>query len=709
MALIGTIRKKAGVLVVAIIALAILSFIFTDLFSNRDPRPTKIASVNGMDISFQEFEQMTANIEESMKQQYNVASLTNEQSFVAKQQAYQSLVSEKLLKQECESIGLKVTEAEMNDMFFGTFIHPSVRQNFADPTTGQYNPQVVKQYIAQFDKLPEEQKLQWSNFEASVKESRLQEKYNSLITSSFYMPAKIAEHMSGVSNKVVDARYVVMPFSSVEDNTIKVTEEDYKEYYNQHKNEYTLYENLRDIEFVKFSVLPSPSDIKAINDSVQKTFIEFQALEASELASFVSISSDRVYDSLYYKRDALKGVFADSLLAGKTAGSFIAPFQQGQNWIMAKITDIEQRPDSVRFSQILVLNSNASKDIKRTPEQAKTIADSLLNVFKANPAAFESAVAKHSDDPEAKNNFGDSGWILDGQLQSDLFDKLKASKDGDVFVYDLPNQLGHYLIKLKEKTAPVEKLQIAMIVMGVRASDNTINAIRDKANIFLGSAKTVAEMEAQAKKQNLNILTSTVREMDYQLNGTPYCREIIRWAFDEKTELNAVAPEVYELTDMFLVVALKDKKEKGVMPLEQVKSYMESQVKMEKKAEILMEKAEKLLASNKTIENFASAAGLTIDSAMAVDFANPYFAAAGPEMRVIGNLSSASKTGLQKPVKGFNGVYVLNVDKQYTRPTKEDPRLIQQQFRTKSFQKAQMLMQVLQMEADIKNHFTFFY
>ena len=709
MAIIGTIRKKAGVLVVAIIALAILAFIFTDLFSNRDTRPTKVASVNGMDVSFQEFETTTTNIEENMKQQYNVASLTNEQSFEAKKQAYQGLVSEKLLKQECENIGLSVSEAEMNDMFFGTFIHPMIRQNFADPTTGQYNPQVVKQYIAQFDKLPEEQKFQWANFENSVKESRLQEKYNALVVSSFYMPTKIAEHISNVSNKVVDARYVVMPFSSVEDNTVKITEEDYKKYYEQHKNEYTLYEDLRDIEFVKFAVLPSPADIKAINDSVQKTFIDFQALEASELASFVSISSDRVYDSLYYKRDALKGVFADSLLAGKTAGSFIAPFQQGSNWIMAKITDIQQRPDSVRFSQILVLNSNASKDIKRTPEQAKAVADSLLNVLKANSSEFESAVAKHSDDPEAKNNFGDSGWILDGQLQSDLFDKLKASKEGDVFVYDLPNQLGHYLIKLKEKTAPVEKLQVAMIVMGVRASDNTVNALRDKANVFLGKSKTLAEMKAQAQKDNLNILTSTVREMDYQLNGTPYCREIVRWAFDEKTELNAVAPEVYELTDMFLVVALKDKKEKGVMPLEQVKNYIESQVKMEKKAEMLMEKAEKLLATNKTIETFAAAANLTIDSAMAVDFASPYFAAAGPEMRVIGNLSSASKTGLQKPVKGFNGVYVLNVDRQYTRPTKEDPKLIQQQFKTKAFQKAQMLMNVLQMEADIKNHFTFFY
>lgn len=709
MAIIGTIRKKAGVLVVAIIALAILSFIFTDLFSNRDPRPTKIANVNGMDISFQEFETTTAKFEERLKQQYNTSSLSNEQSFEAKRQAYQSLVSEKLLKQECESIGLSVSEAEMNDMFFGTFVHPSVRQSFADPTTGQYNPQVVKQYIAQFDKLPEEQKLQWTDFENSVKESRLQEKYNSLVVSSFYMPTKIAEHMSNVSNKVVDSRYVVMPFASVEDNTVKVTEEDYKKYYDQHKNEYTLYEDLRDIEFVKFSVLPSPADVKAVTDSVQKTFAEFQVLEASEIASFVTISSDRVYDSLYYKRDALKSVFADSLLAGKTAGSFIAPFQQGSNWIMAKITDIQSRPDSVRFSQILVLNNNASKDIKRTPEQAKALTDSLLNVFKANPAAFESSVATYSDDPEAKNNFGDAGWILDGQLQSDLFDKLKVSKEGETFIYDLPNQLGHYIIKLKEKTAPVEKLQVAMIVMGVRASDNTINEIRDKANIFLGSSKTLAEMRALAQKQNLNILTSTVREMDYQLNGTPYCREIVRWAFDEKTELNAVAPEVYELTDMFLVVGLKDKKEKGVMPLEQVKNYIESQVKIEKKAEILMEKADKLLASNKTIEAFATASNLTIDSAMAVDFANPYFAAAGPEMRVIGSLASASKTGLQKPVKGFNGIYVLNVDKQYTRPTKEDPKLIQQQFRTKSYQKAQMIMQVLQLDADIKNHFTFFY
>ena len=154
---------------------------------------------------------------------------------------------------------------------------------------------------------------------------------------------------------------------------------------------------------------------------------------------------------------------------------------------------------------------------------------------------------------------------------------------------------------------------------------------------------------------------------------------------------------------------MKDVKEKGILSLEQVKPYIESQVKIEKKAQALMQKAEKLQASNKTIETFAASANSQIDSAMSIDFSSPYFAAAGPEMRVIGNLSAVKKTGMQKPIRGFNGVYVVNVDRIYTRPVKENAGLIQQQYKTRAMQKTQMTMQVLQMQADIKNYFTIFY
>ena len=118
-----------------------------------------------------------------------------------------------------------------------------------------------------------------------------------------------------------------------------------------------------------------------------------------------------------------------------------------------------------------------------------------------------------------------------------------------------------------------------MIVMGVRASDKTINETKDKADVFLGASKTLTDMKAQAQKDNINILTSQIDNMTYQLNGTPYCREIIRWAFNEETKVGDVAPEVYQLQDMFLVVGLKDVKEKGILSFEQAKPYIESQVK----------------------------------------------------------------------------------------------------------------------------------
>ncbi|MEE1097601.1 MAG: SurA N-terminal domain-containing protein [Bacteroidales bacterium] len=709
MAIIGKIRKRAGI-AVGLIALAIVAFILSDLLGGRQGNvPSVLATINGTDISFAEYEKAVANTENNLKQQYGTANISQEQSFAAKQQAYQSLLSQKLLHQECSKLGISVSEEEMNDMFFGDFIPMMVRQNFSDPQTGQYNAQAIKQYIAQFDKLPEDQKASWTDFERSVKESRLQEKYNSIVASSFYMPKAIAAHMSEVSNNVTDSRYAVLSYQSVADNTIKVTEEDYKKYYEEHKNEFKLYDEIRELEFVKFSVLPSAADVKAINDSVVKTFADFQAISNEEVPSFVSISSDRIYDSTYYKVEDLKTVFADSVLANKKTGDFIAPFQQGSNWIMAKITDMQARPDSVRFSQILILNSNASKEIKRTPEQAKNITDSLFNVFKKNSEVFEQNVAKYSDDPEAKNNFGDSDWILDGQLPSELYELVKATNVKDVFVYNLPNEMGHYLIKVTNKTEAKTKMQIAMIVMGVRASDKTINETKDKADVFLGASKTLTDMKAQAQKDNINILTSQIDNMTYQLNGTPYCREIIRWAFNEETKVGDVAPEVYQLQDMFLVVGLKDVKGKGILSFEQAKPYIESQVKNEKKAQILMEKAEKLQASNKTLETFAAAASVQIDSAMAVDFASPYFAGAGPEMRVIGQLSSVKQAGLQKPVRGFNGVYVVNVDRVYTRPAKEDVKLIQQQYKTKALQKTQMLLQVLQRKANITNNFAIFY
>lgn len=711
MAIIGKIRKRAGI-AVAVIAIAILSFVFSDIFTRSSSAPNNMGTVDGVEITRNEFEEMSQNIETNMKEQYQTASLNSEQSFTARQQAYLELLNEKLLTSEYEKIGINVGSEELNDMFFGDFIHQMVIQNFSDPQTGNYNKQAVAQYIAQFDKLPFEEQASWRNFEQYIKKSRLQEKYERLINKSMYMPKAITSHLSIVYDKTINSKYTLLPFSSIADNTIKIEESDYKKYYEEHKNEFKLNEAMRDVEFVKFPIIPSQEDIREINDSVITTFAIFQEITENEIPSFVSSVSDQYYDSNYYRRDAYAQIIPDSILSKTNIGEYIPPFQNGENWVMAKLTSIQARPDSIRFSRILILNKNAGGDIMRTEELANTLKDSVYDIVKANPVEFENNVAKFSDDPDATSNMGDSGWLLDGQLQADMYNSIIATPINGVFVYDLPNNMGYMLIKVTDKTNPVSKLQIATIVMEIRPSEKTINEIRDKANNFLGASSNITEFTSAAQKQNLNILSSQLRDLDHQLSGTPYAREIVRWAFHQDTKKGDVAPEIYELTDMFVVVGVKDIKKEGALSLEQVKPYIENMVRIEKKAEILIKKAEGLMKSEKTIEGIALKAETEVEIAEDISFGDPYFVQAGPEMRVIGTLAAATKTGILKPIKGYNGIYIVDVNSIGKRETKEDPQMIQQSFDMRNMQKTSQLrlpLQVLKEKAKIKNNFSFFY
>ena len=712
MAIIGRIRKRAG-LSVAVIAIAILAFIFSDLFTRQSPMPNNIARVNGEEITHHEFNEVSMNIENNMRQQYGVENLDNDLAFVAKQQSYSDILNEKLLKREFESLGLVVSQEELNDMFFGDFIHPAVRQSFSDPETGMYNKQAVSQYISQFDKLPEEQQTSWKSFENGVKRNRLEEKYEKVLAKSFYMPIKLADHIAELSNTVIDSRYTLLSFASVDDNTIELTDKDYKQYYDKHKNNFKVIESTRDVEYVRFSIHPSQEDIQMINDSVISTYEMFQTISNDEIPGFITSVSDAYYDSSFYKKEDLLELYPDSIISNIKVGSYISPFQNSSNWVMGKLTSVQARPDSIRFSSILILNERAGGHIQRAPAIATALKDSVFELVKADPNSFEANVVNFSDDPEAQNNFGDNGWILDGQFDPNLNTKVINAPVGGIFVQEIPNEMGYWIIKVTDKTTPITKYQLANIIMEIRASDQTVNQIRDAANSFLGEAVDMAAFTEVAQKQNLNIRSSqNLTQIDYQLNGTPFAREIVRWVFSKDTKKGDVAAEVFELPDMFLVVGVKDIKDKGIMSLDQVRPGIENYVRIEKKAEELMKKAEEAIKANKDINSIASKLGTEVEDAQGISFIDPYFVQAGPEMRVIGALAGAKDKGVQKPIKGFNGVYIVSIDNMTEKANKEEAALIQQSFDMKSMQKTSQLrlpLQVLLEKAKIDNNFSFFY
>ena len=356
MGIIGSIRKHSG-WAVAIVGIAILAFILGDLTKNNGGIPD-VGKVNGETMTSQRFNEKVAEMENNYKMQQQTTQVPAEMEQQIREQVWQQFVDETLMEEQTAKLGLRVSPAEVNDMFTGTFIHPYVRQSFTDPQTGQFDVRYVNQFIENFDQLDTTRRMQWVELEKYVKADREQQKYNTLISAGFYMPKALVAKVAEYGNTVSNVRAVVLPFSSVNDEEAAINDADYQAYYNEHKAEFRVREEMRDLEFITFPVNPTPQDLADIQNQVNKTWDEFQTVPADEVAFFVNAESDRSYDSTYKRASEFKAPFDEQIAAAKE-GDFLAPMLIGNEWMMAKVISSAVRPDSLRASVVYILNQNA--------------------------------------------------------------------------------------------------------------------------------------------------------------------------------------------------------------------------------------------------------------------------------------------------------------------------------------------------------------
>ncbi|MBO6005429.1 MAG: peptidyl-prolyl cis-trans isomerase, partial [Paludibacteraceae bacterium] len=189
---------------------------------------------------------------------------------------------------------------------------------------------------------------------------------------------------------------------------------------------------------------------------------------------------------------------------------------------------------------------------------------------------------------------------------------------------------------------------------------------------FAGSSKDVAAFEANAKKNGYNIYPYTTLTANLpNLQNLENSRSIIQWAFNENTEKGAVS-DVYECGNYFIVASLKDIEPKGYRTLanDEVKDQIKYLVLRDKKAEILT----KELDGAKDLNALAAKLQLSVDSANQINFASTSIAKVGFEPSVIAAIALGKQGQVSKPIKGNQGVYVVNVTKQVPSTNKLDEK-----------------------------------
>ncbi len=163
----------------------------------------------------------------------------------------------------------------------------------------------------------------------------LYQKYSALLTESVYVPKWLAQKTSADNSTIAKASYVYVPYSSVSDSAVKVSDEDINAYVKKHDKQFKRDEETRTISYVSFSEAPTAADSAAVRSSVEDLKQGFAATK--DVKSFVtSKSSGQPYTGTFVTKNDFKSPNADTIMQLPVGGVF-GPYIDNGSYTLAKL------------------------------------------------------------------------------------------------------------------------------------------------------------------------------------------------------------------------------------------------------------------------------------------------------------------------------------------------------------------------------------
>ncbi len=709
MAVIGSIRKRSGLLII-FVGVALAAFVLGDFIKQGPRKNVPLGVINGENISYQDFDEKVNDQVEYMKQQNNKENLSPRELFQARQQAWNIIVNELLMGDEYDELGISVSTEELMELVSGPNSHAYARDFFVDPQTQQFNPNLIPTFIENFDQYPEEVRKNWLIREKAIKDERLYMKYAALITQGYYVPAAFAKDNYETGNKKAEVKLVCSLYNSLSDSVVTVTEDDYEAYYEAHKHEFEQEESV-DVDYIVFEVLPTMKDRQSTQDLVNNVFADFKKIPDEDVPYFVNRNSDPdlPYDSTFLKNGELP-IQMDSVMFNSEPGVVVGPYEEGNAHHMARLLDVQFRPDSMRASHILIAYSGSQADrsnsIQLSKEDAEFLADSLLAALQANPLSFGEVSNAFNDDQVAKENGGDLDWFADGMMVGPFNEAVLKNEVGSIVIVE--TIFGYHIVQVTDKQPLQKKVRVALIRISIEPSQETNDQVYAEASQFASNNKTAVQFDKTAQENGLNIRNANfLMKNSNNIPGISNPRGIVQWAYMEDTEVGNV--HVFDMDDKYVVACLKNARDEGIAELSDVRANIQPLVIREKKAAMMQEQM-KAAASKGDIAAIASQLKLPLDTLDFVSYSSVNLPNYGPEPEVIGKLMTMQSGEISDPVKGRKGVFIVQLDKVEEPQPIEDYTMIRQQM-TNMFrqQSGQMIYRALEESADIEDNRVMFF
>lgn len=374
MATLQNIRSK-GPLLVIVVGLALFAFIAGDAWKVLQPHQSQsVGEVNGESLSAQDFQKMVEEYTEVVKISSGLNALTDEQTNQIKDEVWRSYVNNKLIENEAKKLGLTVSKAELQAII-DAGVHPMLQQTpFRNPQTGTFDKDMLKKFLADYAKMDKTKMSSqyaeyytsmykyWSFIEKNLVQSRLAEKYQALVTKSLFSNPVEAKNAFDARVNQSDLLLSAIPYSSISDSTVSISEADYKAAYDKKKEQFKQYAESRNIKYVDVQVTASPQDKAAIQKEMADYTNQLTST-TSDYTSFIRTTGSQVpFVDMFYTSKSLPADVV-SRLDSVATGNVYGPYYNASDntYTSFKKLGVTSMADSIQFQQIQIAGADESK------------------------------------------------------------------------------------------------------------------------------------------------------------------------------------------------------------------------------------------------------------------------------------------------------------------------------------------------------------
>ena len=539
MSIIQQIRDRAAWLVFGLIGVSLIGFLLMDSSVGNSrlsaANSGDVGSVNGNMLDYTDFQKQIQEREDQYKSQgYPINDMIQQN---IRETVWKQFEEESVLKGEYAKLGLEVSDKELNDMLVGPNAVPEIKRAFTDPNTGVFDPQQAASRINQLRAIYNGKRKTDQNYAVAQNffeqvlpqfiKLRLREKYISLLANSSYIPKWMIEKSNADNSQVASVSYINIPYRTVSDSSIKVSDAEIGDYLKKHEDQYQQ-EDSRSIRYVSFSAAPTAVDSSTIKQQVENLKTEFST--TADVEGFLARNGTEInYKDDYTPKSKLTGSRKDSLTL-LPKGSVIGPYLDGPNYVIARIMDVKTLPDSVKARHILVATVDLrTNQPKLDDSTAKKRIDSIKTLLD-HGARFDSVAFHLSDDEGTRLKGGDLGYFAPGQMVKEFNDFAFNGKTGEKKI--LKTQFGYHYVEIEDQKNFEPAYKIAYFARKIEPSTETDDNASGLASQFAGESRNQAAFDENAKKANLEkSAAADIHPTDFTVQGVGSSRARVRWIF----------------------------------------------------------------------------------------------------------------------------------------------------------------------------------